>query len=506
MGIMEKRSVPIIACSTGIPSNGALAVIRISGIESLEKLSDCFSGNLLELEVRRATLFNIIKEGDVVDNVVVTFFKAPHSYTGENLLEVSVHGNSLNVKRIIEYLSKRAELEPALPGEFTFRAYKNGKLTLTQVEGLELLLRADSPLVLEQGIQLLQGELHERYLRLHKTFLDLKGAVELSIDFLEDMGEETAEKMLKKSFASLRDQTEFLYRRSEGDYGILLSPAVVLVGRTNVGKSSLFNVLLDESRSIVSKKEGTTRDFVSEYVNYKGVHYRLLDTAGIRKSCNTVEKEGIRRSLALLEKAFFKILVVNPFDGEEDSCQIEDGTFDLVVVTHGDKFNFKVPRFPRVPTLYVSLLHGPMGAEDSSHSAGSMGAGDSSHSAGPMGAGDSSHSTGPMGAGDSSHSAGPMGAVVKQDSLREAVWGLVSDKYLRLCEEKPLLLDRHGMTIRVLREKLIEFAQLADIKNRDMGIFASEMQSLEKCIYSLVGGVDSDEILKNIFDNFCIGK
>ena len=468
---MEERNVPIIACSTGNSTNGALAIIRISGFVSLKKLSGCFSGNLMNLEVRKATLFNIVKNDIILDNVVVTFFKQPHSYTGENLLEVSVHGNPLNVKRIVEYLSDKAKLEQALPGEFSFRAYKNKKLTLSQIEGLELLLRADSPFVLDQGIELLQGELHERYLGLHKTFLDLKGAVELSIDFLEDVGEVTAEKMLKKSFSSLWDQVEFLHRRTEGDYSALLSPTVVLWGKTNAGKSSLFNALLDEPRSIVSEEAGTTRDFVSEYVHYKDVHYRLVDTAGIRKACSGVEKEGVRRSWDLLKKAFFKILVFNPFDREEDEFQLEGGEFDLVVVTHRDKGCFEMPSFSGIPTLYVSL-NGPMGAD-----LGSMGA-----------------------------ATGPIGAVTNQNSLQQVIWGLIFDKYLGLCEEKPLLVDRHSQIIRTLRQKVHKISQLTDEKNQDIGIVASEILSLEKSLYSLIGAVDSDDVLEHIFDNFCIGK
>ena len=468
---MKERNVAIIACSTGNPPSGALALIRISGFESLEKLSRCFSGNLMALKVRKATLLNIVKNGTVVDNVVVTFFKQPYSYTGENLLEISVHGNPLNVKRIIEYLSGEAKLEQALPGEFSFRAYKNRKLTFSQLEGLDLLLRADSPFVLDQGVQLLQGELHERYLSLHKTFLDLKGAVELSIDFLEDVGEAVAEKMFKKSFSSLSEQIEFLYKRTQGERNALLSPTVVLLGKANAGKSSLFNALLDEPRSIVSEEAGTTRDFVSEYVSYKDVHYRLVDTAGMRKSCSEIEKEGMRRSLDLLKKAFFKILVFNPFDQEEDEFEFEKEVFDLVVVTHQDKVFSQMPFFSDIPTLYVSL-NDPIGAV-----------------------------SGPIGA-----IPGSIGAVTNQNSLQEVIWGLISDKYLDLCEEKTLLVDRHSMIIRTLRQKLHKVSHLTDEKNQDIGIVASEILSLEKSLYSLIGAVDSDDILEHIFDNFCIGK
>ena len=559
---MEERSVPVIACSTGASSGGALAVIRISGFESLKKLSACFSGKIIELEVRKATLVNIVKKDTVLDSAVVTFFKAPHSYTGENLLEISVHGNPLNVKRIMEHLSEVAGLEPALPGEFTFRAYKNGKLTLSQVEGLDILLRGDSPLVLDQGIQLLQGDLHRRYLRLHKTFLDLKGAVELSIDFLEDVGEEAAETMLARSLSSLKEQIEFLYQKSQGDYGSLLSPSVVLWGRTNAGKSSLFNALLDESRSIVSEEEGTTRDFVSEYTSHKDVHYRLVDTAGMRATGSRIEQEGIRRARELLKKAFFKILVINPFDDGEGF--FDDGDFDLVVATHGDRPLFKVPVFSDIPIVPVSLMPGFAGVEDSEES-GSIGAEDSQESGsmgatvpenGPMGAEDSQESgsigatvpengpmgaensqesgsigatvpeNGPMGAEDSQKSgfrgatvpengsvgaedlrkSGSMGAVVPRELVKKVIWGFVSEKYSRLGQENPILIDRHSRIIKILREKLFGVIQLTDKKNQDIAIVASEILSLEKYLYSLIGAVDNDEVFENIFDNFCIGK
>ena len=498
--------MPIIACSTGTSGKGALAVIRVSGFQSLKKLARCFSGNLVELEVRKATLLNIIKEGTILDHAVVTFFKAPNSYTGENLLEISVHGNPLNIKRVTEYLSERAELEHALPGEFTFRAHKNGKLTLSQVEGLELLLRADSPLVLDQGMQLLQGELHERYLRLHKTFLDLKGAVELSIDFLEDVGEEAAEKMFKKNIMSLKEQIEFLYERSQGDYSALLSPTVVLSGKTNAGKSSLFNILLEESRSIVSEQEGTTRDFISEYVNHKDVRYRLVDTAGIRATDNVVEKEGVRRSQDLLKNAFFKILVINPF--ERDFFQFESEEFDLVVVTHGDRPGFHPPQFSGIRTVHVSLLAGSIGADPSP--AGSIGADPSpagSIGANPPPAGSIGANPPPAGSiGANLSPAGFAEGVMPPEAVKKVIWGLISEKYSKLSLKNPLLVDRHCRVIGILREKLLKIVHLTDEKSQDMGIVASEVLSLEKYLYSLIGAIDSDEVLENVFDNFCIGK
>ena len=160
----------IIACSTGTSSNTAIAVIRISGFKNLQDLQKFFSFNLSKTENRKSHLTNIIFENKVYDNGLLVFFPEGGSYTGENVLELSVHGNQLNIQRILELFTKFGGMRTAAPGEFTYRALKNKKLSLSQVEGLDMLLNANSSLMLSQGLDILQGDLHAQYLALYDAY------------------------------------------------------------------------------------------------------------------------------------------------------------------------------------------------------------------------------------------------------------------------------------------------------------------------------------------------
>jgi len=191
---------PIIACSTGTSSNTAIAVIRLSGFKDLLALQPFFSFNLSKTKKRVSHLTNIQSENQILDNGLLVFFPEGESYTGENVLELSVHGNQLNIDRLLNLFIQNAGFRAAGAGEFTYRALKNKKLSLSQVEGLDMLLNASSNLMLSQGLDILQGELHAQYLALYDAFLKLKAAVELSIDFSEDVGEEESQKLFQNSF------------------------------------------------------------------------------------------------------------------------------------------------------------------------------------------------------------------------------------------------------------------------------------------------------------------
>ena len=515
---MELRITPIIACATGIgKTKSALAIIRVSGFKNFEKLQPCFDCNLSKLRPQRAVLSDITAKDHVLDRGIITFFKAPNSYTGENLLEISVHGNPLNVKRIIKHLADHAELDFALPGEFTFRAYKNGKLSLSQVEGLDLFLRAESGLMLDQGIQLLQGELHKKYMDLWNSFLNLKTAVELSIDFLEDVGEENAKIRLFESLHSLKSQVEILYQRTRGNIVPLLAPNVVLVGKTNAGKSTLFNAILGFNRSIISEEEGTTRDFITEYVEYKDVNYLFVDTAGLRETFHPVEKEGIRRSVEILKRAFFKILVINPFDWtHDDLAQTKEEMFDLLVFTRADKSNFKRPALSDLPKFKDSLtlslktdglstsietdrIGGSIGADEIG---GSIGADEIGGSIGADEIGGSIGADEIGGSMGADEIGGSMGAELGREKILE----IISSKYLSLCSGNPVLVERHRQVIEKLQILIQEFSNMIDKNEQDIGIISSELSRIESSIQKLIGVITPEQVLENIFKNFCIGK
>ena len=332
----------IIACSTGTQSNTAIAVLRLSGFKNLIDLQKFFSFDLSKTINRKSHLTNIIFEDKVYDNGLLVFFPEGGSYTGENVLELSIHGNQLNIQRILELFVKHGDCRSAAPGEFTYRALKNKKLSLSQVEGLDMLLNANSSLMLSQGLDILQGDLHAQYLALYDAYLKLKAAVEISIDFSEDVGAEETQKLFQDSFDKFFKLISSLKTRTEGNISSLLSPEIVLVGQTNAGKSSLFNILLKHDRSIVSNIAGTTRDYVSEVIHIDGTNFKLVDTAGIRESTDVIENIGIDRAMNILGRSFYKILIVNPYEtNAQYLAKFTDVDFDFLVVSHSDKLDFE---------------------------------------------------------------------------------------------------------------------------------------------------------------------
>lgn len=332
---------PIIACSTGIQSNTAIAVIRLSGFKNVSDLQKFFSFNLSKTEARKSHLSNVVFKDKIFDNGLFVFFPEGGSYTGENVLELSVHGNQLNIQRILDLFIQEGGFRSAHPGEFTYRALKNKKLSLSQVEGLDMLLNANSSLMLSQGLDILQGDLHAQYLALYDAFLKLKAAVEISIDFSEDVGVEETQLLFNNSFDKFFKIISSLKTRTEGNVSALLAPEIVLVGQTNAGKSSLFNILLKHDRSIVSNIAGTTRDYVSEVIHIDGTNFKLVDTAGIRESQDVIENIGIDRAMGILSRAFYKILIVNPYEtNAEYLMKFSDVNFDFLVVSHSDKADF----------------------------------------------------------------------------------------------------------------------------------------------------------------------
>ena len=216
------------------------------------------------------------------------------------------------MERILKLFVSSGCCRLAKPGEFSYRALKNNKMTLPEVEGLDIFLNATSKGVLDQGMKLMGGEMTKAYLDLRSSFCQLRASLELSVDFLEDVGEEAAKKSFNSSLRDFSLKLFKLYRRTLSPLRSITTPEIVLVGKPNTGKSSLFNALLQETRSIVSPEEGTTRDYVSEYVTFQEIQFRLIDTAGIRETSSQIEREGIFKTLDLISHAFFKVLLVNP--------------------------------------------------------------------------------------------------------------------------------------------------------------------------------------------------
>ena len=330
---------PIIACSTCTLAHAAMAVIRISGFKSLSQFAPFFKKDLTgPIEPRRVYYTKLVLQGQIIDDLCFTYFEGPKSYNGENILELSVHGNTLNIERIIELFVKEGGCQLAAPGEFTYRALKNKKLTLSQVEGLDLFLNANSGYALDQGLSLLSGNLQDAYQELYDLFIKHKSSLELSIDFAEDIGEEAAKHHFEESLEAFVKKFQALVKRVQPMDHNLIQPEIVLAGLPNSGKSSLFNFLLSEERAIVSSVAGTTRDYLTETILIEGVKYKLIDTAGIRESEDLIEAEGIKRTKKKLRDSFYSILLINPFEIVEGFAELLNNRFDLILFTHKDGF------------------------------------------------------------------------------------------------------------------------------------------------------------------------
>ncbi len=489
---MRESSGPIVACSTSMQGNAGLAVLRFSGFDELSILQNLFQQNIERLKPRVQTRVYVVGDaGEIVDDALACFFPAPHSFTGENVLELSIHGNVLHTERLLEHVIKNFGFSLAAPGEFTLRAFKNGKLKLTQVEGLDLLLNANSAFVFDQGLSQLTGELHAQYLQLHESLKQLLASVELAIDFSDDVGDENAKRLRQQHTEDVFLLLKRLYARATAPIGSLLEPSVVFLGAPNAGKSTLFNHLLGDERAIVSSTAGTTRDYLTESLATSFGRVRIIDTAGLRSTADAIEEEGVKRSMAQARFAFMRVLVVNPF---QDFLPLEElkSSFDVIVVTHADVDSFETnflrlrDQLPTgVPMVLwgQNILNGPMGARLCS---------------GPIGA---KLVTGPMGA----ELAGPIepGVFLADPSL--IISRLASFKYQSLTKEKPILVERQRFLLKRMFHEFSNFKVLSD-SEEDIAIVASELQRVTTQSQELIGIYTADDVLQHIFANFCIGK
>ncbi len=299
-----------IAALATPPGTGGLHVIRISGEESFEIVNKCFSGNLLEAASHRIIYGKIVSSDKVIDTVTVSTFKAPRSYTGENVIEIGCHGGQIVSQEILKVLFENGAY-PAEPGEFTKKAFLNGKLDLTQVEAVADLIHSTSIPGAQTAARQLSGNFTLRLAELRQKLLDTAALLELELDF----SEEELEFVDKTEFKQrVNDAIDFCKElaSSYSSAEILRSGFyVALAGYPNSGKSTLFNTLLSRQRAIVSPTPGTTRDYLEENIILGGITVKLTDTAGLREdSKDLIEIEGIRLVESVLEQSNL-ILVLN---------------------------------------------------------------------------------------------------------------------------------------------------------------------------------------------------
>jgi tRNA modification GTPase len=301
---MNGLSCETIAAVSTPAGEGAIALVRLSGPEAIAVADRIYRGNerLSALASHFQQFGEIIEVDRVIDQVMLSVHRAPASYTGEDVVEISCHGGVLVTARVWE-ACLRAGARAARPGEFTERAFLHGKLDLTQAEAVIDLIRAQTDLALRSATEQLEGRLGERIAQLREVLISLIANLEAYIDFPDEDIEPDVGETFRARLDKIREQIEALLATAEQGRIFREGVRVVIYGATNVGKSSLLNRLLGFPRAIVNELPGTTRDTIEEVVNLRGVALRLTDTAGLRASTDVVEQEGMARTEHSLAQA-----------------------------------------------------------------------------------------------------------------------------------------------------------------------------------------------------------
>ncbi|MDP7552271.1 MAG: tRNA uridine-5-carboxymethylaminomethyl(34) synthesis GTPase MnmE [Nitrospinaceae bacterium] len=338
---MNFHSDTIAAIATPV-GEGSVSIIRISGQGALPIASKLFrspNGESVGEITPHRVHFGIIHDpanGQCIDEVLLTWFKAPKSFTAEDVVEISAHGGLFVSSRILGLILDQGA-HPAEPGEFTRRAFTNGRIDLSQAEAVADLIAAASERALQSAIGQLKGQLSEQLNGLYDRLLSILSQIEAAIDFPEeDLDFEESDRS-ENEIRSIREEVDALIRTYRQGKIFREGVSVALVGKPNVGKSSLLNALLQEDRAIVTPHPGTTRDTIEERVRIRDIHINIIDSAGLRSHPETIEEEGIRRTRSAVERADLVLVIFDrsqPLDANDDLMHREVGDKTKLIIVN----------------------------------------------------------------------------------------------------------------------------------------------------------------------------
>ena len=349
-------------CALATAPGGALGIIRISGPQALEILSHVFSKDLSNAKPNTIH-YGHIKDGtEIIDEVMVSIFRAPHSYTGEDSAEISCHGSRYILNKVLELLIQNG-CRMAQPGEYTQRAFLNGKMDLSQAEAVADLIASGNKATHQIAMSQLRGNFSSELSRLREQLLKLTSLLELELDFSDHEDLEFADRNELLDIANkINNRITLLARSFETGQALKNGIPVAIVGRTNVGKSTLLNKLLRDDRAIVSSVHGTTRDTVEDVIDIQGVTFRFIDTAGIRQTTDEVEQIGISRTYAAIQKARIVLWLIDAEPTSEDIQDMQNRCKDKSLIIIQNKidesrshFTFHLPHSTN-PTHRTSFL------------------------------------------------------------------------------------------------------------------------------------------------------
>ena len=354
-------------CALATAPGGALGIIRISGPQSLGILSRISSKNLTDAAPNTIHYGHIRNGDEILDEVLVSVFRAPHSYTGEDSAEISCHGSRYILNKVIELLIQNG-CRMALPGEFTQRAFLNGKMDLSQAEAVADLIASGNKATHQIAMTQLRGNVSSELSRLRKQLLKLTSLLELELDFSDHEDLEFADRSELLNIANrINNRITTLARSFETGQALKNGIPVALAGKTNVGKSTLLNKLLRDDRAIVSPVHGTTRDTVEDTIDLNGITFRFIDTAGIRQTTDEVEQIGINRTYAAISKARIVLWIIDAEPTTEDIQEMLERCKDksLIIIRNkidilstSEASSISDPRLKDIPAVEISAKQG----------------------------------------------------------------------------------------------------------------------------------------------------
>ena len=436
----------IVAVSTP-PGVAALAVLRLSGSES-RRIIDELSAPPVSWQPRRAIYRVLADKGQVLDDAVLTFFAAPHSFTGEDMVEISCHGNPRIAEAILQACLTHGA-RAARPGEFTQRAYLNDKLSLTQAEGLLDLLYAPTERALASARAMKEGRLGEALQRVRDELVDLLSHLEASLDFAEEGIEPRLGQEFAARVGALQEEVERLLQSAPLGRILQQGALVVIFGAPNVGKSSLLNALLREDRAIVAPTPGTTRDLIEVPCQVRGLPLRLVDTAGQREAKDPVEVEGARRGRDMMARAELQLEVVEAQQPFISKTPAEKGAIPRLLVAN--KADLGQDRSLPQEAIPISAKNGE-------------------------------------------------GLDALERKIEEALLGVPERP------ESPLAINARQKASLTLAAAALDRAREALAEDLGLEVVGIELREALQELAEVIGATTNEDILTRLFQNFCIGK
>ena len=469
-------------CALATPAGGAIGIIRLSGSNAItitDKIFQSANGKSLE-EAKPYTLhYGEIKDkdGNTIDDVLVSVFRAPHSYTGENSTEISCHGSRYILQQVLHRFTE-VGCRQAEPGEYTRRAYLNGKMDLSQAEAVADLIASTNKATHKMALSQLKGHFSNELSLLREKLLKMTSLLELELDFSDHEELEFADRSELQALAEeINNKITTLAHSFETGNALKQGVAVAIVGKTNVGKSTLLNRLLHEEKAIVSDIHGTTRDVIEDTTLIDGITFRFIDTAGIRKTDDVVENIGIERTFQKMEEAKIVIWLLDeqPSVSEIEEMKLKNQGKKLLVV-----FN-KMDKFENDKLAFDKFTHS-CGSDSSEPEASEA---ESSESEAPLF----------ISARTGENVSSLEQALVKAADIPEIT---ENDVIITSARHYEALLRAHDSLSRVLES--MEMGMSGDIIAEDLKMVLEELGEITG------GQISSQETLNNIFKHFCIGK